>query len=57
MICTKVKIANYAQCVKVIAKMNVKYGGDFGAYYCASCNCYHLTSKKASSNNFVKFQK
>lgn len=56
MICNKVKIDKPEQCVKAIQKMKAKYGKNFGAYFCASCSAFHLTSNTRSKTKFIKFK-
>lgn len=56
MICNKIKHKDYAGAIKHIIAIKKKKGCDAGAYYCASCNAYHITSKISGNSKFVKFK-
>lgn len=49
--CHKVRHKSYFAAIKHINSL-----GSGSAYFCASCNAYHVTSKTSGNNKFLKFK-
>ena len=55
-ICNKAKHKDYIDAIKNIKSVKNKKDIQLGAYYCAACNAYHITSNVRSGSKFVKFK-
>lgn len=55
MICSKFKHKNWQGAIKHIHSLKKKNNIKYAAYYCPSCNSYHVTSNARGGKKFLKF--